>query len=564
MVGSADLFAAGIGNPQQSIVEGLIARGMPRTAAIGFAGNFAVESGFNPGINEISPLVPGSRGGFGLAQWTGPRRREYEAFASQNGQPIDGLLPQLDFLMQELNTTEARSRDSIYNAQTPEEAARLVSDLFLRPGIPHLDRRIAAAQAIANGEQIPTGGPMQTYARAPARPPAGQRPFEPGVLDRATGRATTPPADSLWSRLTGRDLPEAFQGQPDVFSNPDVWQSLAMGLQGMTVNPNEAFMAAMQQGISGRREDRVQSEAMQREEQQRQQAAAQEAQTRQQAAAWLESIGANPDMTAAVANGYMTIEEAAAQITDPAAVNTNERYQAVGGRFYDMQPEGGGPPVPIDNGSGLGPGGVNLTFDPATGRLEYNSNGGVGGGDFTEGESKDVVYVTRAQGALEVLDAAIDEAGTLRSSLLTDRGDRLAGMLPMGTGGGLQNPEFQVAQQAGEEFLQAILRKDTGAAITSEEQALYGATYLPQPGDQPAVLEAKRQARIRAIEAIRGGQPPEAMIAAELALRRSEDRAAATGSGTVGNGVTTTTLPPPSGGGEVIDLGNGVTIRQIQ
>lgn len=129
---------------------------------------------------------------------------------------------------------------------------------------------------------------------------------------------------------------------------------------------------------------------------------------------------------------------------------------------------------------------------------------------FTEQQSKDNVFVTRARGALEVFEPVADT--------LTSRGDRLMEYTPMGVGREYQDPNFQVAQQAGDEFLQAILRKDTGAAITEPEQALYGATYLPRPGDGPAVLEAKRQARIRAVNAIEAGMSPAQMVARDRAL----------------------------------------------
>lgn len=61
------------------IVSELVERGLPQHIATGFALNFQDESGLNPGINEANPIVEGSRGGFGLAQWTGPRRRALEA-----------------------------------------------------------------------------------------------------------------------------------------------------------------------------------------------------------------------------------------------------------------------------------------------------------------------------------------------------------------------------------------------------------------------------------------------------------------------------------------------------
>ena len=82
----------------------------------------------------------------------------------------------------------------------------------------------------------------------------------------------------------------------------------------------------------------------------------------------------------------------------------------------------------------------------------------------------------------------------------------------------MQTPEFQVAQNSGNEFLQAILRKETGAAITQDEQILYGQVYLPQPGDGPDVLAAKKGARQRAVDAIDAGMSPEQMVAQEKAL----------------------------------------------
>jgi hypothetical protein len=132
---------------------------------------------------------------------------------------------------------------------------------------------------------------------------------------------------------------------------------------------------------------------------------------------------------------------------------------------------------------------------------------------FTEGQSKDIVYATRAEGALASLDPI--------ANALTSRGEVAADWLPMGLGGGMQTDEYQVAKTAGDEFLQAILRKDTGAAITTQEQALYGATYLPRPGDSPARLQYKQEARKRAVEALKGGMSPAQIIAQEKALEKA-------------------------------------------
>lgn len=133
---------------------------------------------------------------------------------------------------------------------------------------------------------------------------------------------------------------------------------------------------------------------------------------------------------------------------------------------------------------------------------------------FTEAQSKDNVYATRAAGALETADAYADKLASVTDSLL-DRD-------PTGVArGNLQDPDYQVARAAADEFLHAILRKDTGAAITEQEQVLYGRTYFPVPGDGPEVRAYKQQARRRALAAIESGMSPAQMIAKERALAKS-------------------------------------------
>jgi hypothetical protein len=152
--------------PQQAISY-LTERGLPHHVAAAFAGNFDVESGFNPSINEIDPLVEGSRGGFGLYQLTGPRRVQYEEWAPAQGRGLGDPYAQLDFMLHELETTERGARDRILQAQNVDEAARLVSERFLRPGIPHLDRRINAARQYAGLppiEGLERPGPTQARA----------------------------------------------------------------------------------------------------------------------------------------------------------------------------------------------------------------------------------------------------------------------------------------------------------------------------------------------------------------------------------------------------------------
>lgn len=162
----------------------------------------------------------------------------------------------------------------------------------------------------------------------------------------------------------------------------------------------------------------------------------------------------------------------------------------------------------------LAPAGMSIESDGAGG-FRMVQGAGVSGSakPFTEEQSKDVVFATRAKGALEALNPV---AGALTSRL-----ERAAEYDPTGLTRGLQSDDFQIALNAGNEFLQAILRKDTGAAITEQEQALYGTTYLPRPGDNEKLLDQKKAARDRAVKAIEAGMSPAQMVAQERALMQA-------------------------------------------
>jgi hypothetical protein len=157
--------------------------------------------------------------------------------------------------------------------------------------------------------------------------------------------------------------------------------------------------------------------------------------------------------------------------------------------------------------------GMEIVTNP-DGTMSFRQGSGVGGKPLTEGQSKDTVYATRAQGALPDIDKY---------------GEALAGAVDNAASATIGNvatsKEFQLAQNAGNEFLQAILRKDTGAAITTQEMDEYGKTYLPSFGDKPETLDRKKIARRRALEAMKAGMPPQAILAQERALEKTENAA---------------------------------------
>ena len=130
------------------------------------------ESRLDPGINEVSPTVAGSRGGFGLAQWTGPRRKQLEAFAADKGVPVNDPEMQLDFLMWENANTEKGAWQKVLGAQDAVQAAEFFTNHWERPGVPHLDATLATARKYA-GITADPNMPQNALA-GPAGMPAQQ------------------------------------------------------------------------------------------------------------------------------------------------------------------------------------------------------------------------------------------------------------------------------------------------------------------------------------------------------------------------------------------------------
>lgn len=138
-------------------------------------------------------------------------------------------------------------------------------------------------------------------------------------------------------------------------------------------------------------------------------------------------------------------------------------------------------------------------------------------GKLTEAQSKDLVYWQRATDASAKLDAA--------EGALSGLADTVKGSVPV-IGNYMVSEDYQLGKQAAANWLAAILRKDTGAAITKQEFDIYGPMFLPQPGDTEATLKQKREARKVAEEAIRNGLGTAEDVAAYVEAQRNGQGAA--------------------------------------
>lgn len=121
------------------------------TDAAAIVGNLGHESGGFKFLQEKKPLVPGSAGGYGWAQWTGPRRRAYEAHCAARKLDPASYEANYGFLAYELTHTETRAIPAVKAAKTLPEKVKAFELAFERasPDFKHYASREAwAAQAI--------------------------------------------------------------------------------------------------------------------------------------------------------------------------------------------------------------------------------------------------------------------------------------------------------------------------------------------------------------------------------------------------------------------------------
>lgn len=82
------------------------------------------------------------------------------------------------------------------------------------------------------------------------------------------------------------------------------------------------------------------------------------------------------------------------------------------------------------------------------------------------------------------------------------------GAIPI-VGNSLVSKEYQMADQAKRDFINAVLRRESGAAIAQSEFDNANKQYFPQPGDAEEVLRQKARNRQIAIEGIANAATPQ-------------------------------------------------------
>lgn len=443
------------------VTGGLKARGLPEHVAQGFAMNIQDESNFNPAVNEQNPLVPGSRGGFGLAQWTGPRRVALEKYAQAQGKDVADPNVQMDFLVQELGGPESEAAKKIMATQTPGDAAISVASDFLRPSPENLARRVSEY----GGQRAPTnqvaqaggiGSPID-MGRPRIKNPDGSFSTEKTIGIEADGKYFNIPTIVNGQQLSEQEAIAAFRAgrnQPvGVFDSQQEADAAARN-RTAEIGRVRGDMAA----LPGAEPAQFQTPGGNRQE---------------DIAALLSNDFIDPNVKKVLLERLMPQDE------KPVEVNgrlVNPKTGQVIADFSESKP------VTVGEGQTL--------VDPKTGQPVFQG----APKPPTEGQAKAGTFADRLVKSGSILDQ-LENVGT-------DKSDRLASTLPGGAGNMMVSPEFQRFDQAKRDFVNAILRRESGAVISTEEFANADKQYFPQPGDTKETIDQKRANRAASMEGI--------------------------------------------------------------
>lgn len=135
-------------------------------------GNAGGESAGFTILQEIKPTVPGSRGGFGWFQWTGPRRKAYEAWSRRNKLDPSSDDANFGYLIVELKGSEKATVPAVKAAVGLEAKVKAFEVKFERPGKPHTAGRVKWARIALDAWRKANGKAPATPKPGPKAPPA--------------------------------------------------------------------------------------------------------------------------------------------------------------------------------------------------------------------------------------------------------------------------------------------------------------------------------------------------------------------------------------------------------
>lgn len=130
-------------------------------------------------------------------------------------------------------------------------------------------------------------------------------------------------------------------------------------------------------------------------------------------------------------------------------------------------------------------------------------------GKQTEGQANASLYVGRMFNSEKILrDPKSVEAATSSVERAIDSTPIVGASGMTGLGNFAQSESYQKFDQAQRDFINATLRRESGAVISDQEFDNARKQYFPRPGDTKDVIEQKKLNRMQAIKGIAGAAGP--------------------------------------------------------
>jgi hypothetical protein len=187
--------------------------------------------------------------------------------------------------------------------------------------------------------------------------------------------------------------------------------------------------------------------------------------------------------------------------------------QEGGGKQYGWIDPGKRTVTPYQDGTErtatvTGPDGKPIAIPPGVDRKTFvnevsRANAKAAAGELTEAQAKATIYASKMELAEKNLKGLDDQYTSTIGA-----GGYMRGTEYVPGGNALQSENYQKYKQARDNFITALLRQESGAAIGTAEFNRYEKELFPQPGDSDAVVKQKREARRIAIEGMKKGAGP--------------------------------------------------------
>jgi len=204
--------------------------GLTDIQAAGVVGNLGHESGGFKSMQEKSPR--GGRGGYGWAQWTGPRRKAFEAWAAKNNLDINSDAANYGYLKYELQNTEKKAIPAVKTASSLEEAVKLFEAQFERAGVKHYESRNKYAKIALDSYK--SGSPAGTESAAGAAGTTAAGTTAAGTTAAGTTAAGTTAAGTTAAGTTaaGTTAGTGAASSLPSFGNSDIASSFSSAMGG--------------------------------------------------------------------------------------------------------------------------------------------------------------------------------------------------------------------------------------------------------------------------------------------------------------------------------------------